>query len=77
MSETKKIIDNKYIIHKKIGEGGFGDVYLTDKINDNNQKYVVKVLKKERASLKDKERFLHEIKILKKLSEEKNNHLFI
>ena len=74
MSETKKIIDNKYIIHKKIGEGGFGDVYLTDKINDNNQKYVVKVLKKERASLKDKERFLHEIKILKKLSNQKNRY---
>ena len=74
MSESQKIIDDKYIVIKKIGEGGFGDVYLTDKINDNTKKYVVKVLKKERASLKDKERFLHEIEILKKLSKDKNKY---
>ena len=43
--EKDSIIDNKYIIIRKIGEGAYSKVYLVQDINDK-QEYAAKILSK-------------------------------
>jgi len=47
--ETEDNIDNKYIIIKNKGQGGFGKVYLA-KSKNTNKEVAVKLLKKERGN---------------------------
>jgi serine/threonine protein kinase len=60
--EKDSIIDNKYIIIQKIGEGAYSKVYLVQDINDK-QKYAAKILLKSNPQ-KEKSNFLNEISIL-------------
>jgi len=50
--ETEDNIDNKYIIIKNKGQGGFGKVYLA-KSKNTNKEVAVKLLKKERGNFND------------------------
>ena len=75
-SSINKIIDNKYEIERLIDSGGYGDIYLVINII-NKIKYASKVLKKERASIFDKNSFENEINILKKLSQKDNINKYI
>ena len=43
--ETEDYVDNKYIKIRKLGEGGYGKVYLA-KTKDKDKQYAVKVLQK-------------------------------
>ena len=74
--DINKIIDNKYEIERIIDSGGYGDIYLVINII-NKIKYASKVLKKERASIFDKNSFENEINILKKLSQKDNINKYI
>ena len=65
--EQDSVINNRYIIKRKIGEGAFSKVYVVlDK--DDNEEYASKILLEKRAQIETKT-FNNEIKILKKLSE--------
>jgi serine/threonine protein kinase len=67
--KPRRIIDNKYIIKKRLGYGAQGEVFLVDKIDDNNE-YVVKIINEDKASSDNKNNFMNEIEILKILSNE-------
>ena len=60
------VINNKYVILGKLGEGGFGKVYLVKGVEDK-QKYALKVLLKEKCSAKNIKSFQREVEILKYL----------
>ena len=42
VQKPRKILDNKYVLKKRIGFGAQGDIYLVEKI-DNNAELVVKL----------------------------------
>ena len=70
------IVHNKYIIIKKIDEGGFAKVYLIEE-KDTKKQYAIKVLKKGKTPIKEIDSFLREIEILKILtnSDKKINNI--
>ena len=51
---------NKYVLIKKIGEGGFGKVYLIEE-KETKKQYAIKVLKKGKTPIKEINSFLREI----------------
>lgn len=54
-------------ILKEIGEGGFGIVYLVESTNDQ-KKYALKQIEYENIPIKDKERIIQEIEIIRMCS---------
>lgn len=64
-----KIINNKYRIIKKIGEGGMSVVYLAEDITNEKNKFAVKFLKNKNLSgrIEDIIRFRNEADIVMKL----------
>ena len=75
--ETKKprrIIDNKYLIKNRLGYGAQGEIFLVEKIKENNI-YVVKVIKEDKTTSKEKSNFINEIEILKILSNEEKKYV--
>ena len=62
------VINGKYEIQKRLGKGGFGDVYLVQDINDG-KKYALKIMLENKNSKGNKNRFKNEIEILKGLYE--------
>ena len=75
--ERQIILDNKYILLSRVGDGGFSKVYLAKKINDENEnkKYAIKILKSDKSSVADKRCFSYEVDIFKELSKEKNKYV--
>ena len=75
--ERQIILDNKYILLSRAGDGGFSKVYLAKKINDENEnkKYAIKILKSDKSSVADKRCFSYEVDIFKELSKEKNKYV--
>ena len=74
--QNNSIIDNKYIIIKKIDEGGFAKIYLTKKKGTEEQ-YAAKVLKKGKTPKIDIYSFLKESEILKILNILENENKYI
>ena len=66
--EKDSIINDRYTIKNKIGEGGFSKVYVVLDKENNNEEYACKILLEKRAQT-DTKTFFNEIKILKKLTE--------
>ena len=62
--ESEDYIDNRYIIKKTLGEGGFGKVYLV-KEKDTNEEFALKVLLKENKYFKIKINLINIISSLK------------
>ena len=75
--ERQIILDNKYILLSRVGDGGFSKVYLAKKINDENEnkKYAIKILRSDKSSVVDKRYFSYEVDIFKELSKEKNKYV--
>ena len=65
--ENDSIINGKYTINRKIGEGEHAKVYLVMEIN-NHETYSAKILKENQEQV-DINAFYHEIEILKKINE--------
>ena len=65
--ENDSIINGKYTINRKIGEGEHAKVYLVMDIN-NQEIYASKILKENQEQV-DINAFYHEIEILKKINE--------
>ena len=65
--ENNSIINGKYTINRKIGEGEHAKVYLVMEIN-NHETYSAKILKENQEQV-DINAFYHEIEILKKINE--------
>ena len=68
------VIQEKYVIKDKIGQGGYGKIYIV-KRKDNKKKYALKVLSEEKNSEKNKKEFEYEIEILKKLYKLNNSYV--
>ena len=67
----KKAI-NDYQLIKSLGNGSFGQVYLTKKINDNRM-YATKILDIQKMKEKDMSKYMaNEIKIMKELNNNEN-----
>ena len=64
--EVGSIIENKYTIIRKIGQGAFAKIYLVEDIKDKKE-YAAKILSKK-VPERDIGDFLNEISILNKLS---------
>ena len=70
MSQIKYLNDYKLI--KCLGEGSFGKVYLTKKVN-NQKVYATKILDITKANTQDMKKYLNnEIKIMQELKENEN-----
>ena len=67
--EFKSILDSKYYLIKKIGEGSFGKVYLGidtfSEKNDDIKYYSIKIMKMEKVDIKS---FENEYKLLSKIN---------
>ena len=74
VQKPRKILDNKYVLKKRIGFGAQGDIYLVEKI-DNNAELVVKLRNKEDISSIEENFFLNEINILKKLRSKEKKYV--
>ena len=72
--KPRRIIDNKYIIKKRLGYGAQGEVFLVEKIGDNNE-YVVKIINEDKVSSENKNNFMSEIEILKILSNQEKKYV--
>ena len=74
--QKDSILDNKYIIIKKIDEGGFAKIYLIKK-KETEEEYAAKVLKKGKTPKIEICSFLKEIEILKILNilEKENKYI--
>ena len=72
--KQRKILDNKYILRKKIGYGAQGEVYLVVKIEDNKE-YVAKLRTKEKEETKEQYHFMNEINILNKLKNKEKRYV--
>ena len=72
--DKNSIIHEKYVIKGKIGQGGYGKIYIV-KRKDNKKKYAMKVLSEEKNSEKNIKEFEYEIKILKKLYKLNNSYV--
>ena len=73
--EVGSIIENKYTIIRKIGQGAFAKIYLVEDIKDKKE-YAAKILSKK-VPERDIGDFLNEISILNKLSKEININKYI
>ena len=58
--KPRKILDNKYIIKKRLGYGAQGEVFLVEKIEDHNE-YVAKIINEQKCSEYEKSYFRNEI----------------
>ena len=72
--KQRKILDNKYILKKRIGYGAQGEVYLVVKIEDNKE-YVAKLRTKEKEETKEQYHFMNEINILNKLKNKEKRYV--
>jgi serine/threonine protein kinase len=72
--KPRKILDNKYIIKRKIGYGAQGEIFLVENIGDNAE-YVVKSRIKEKEPTKEQNLFLNEISILNKLKSKEKKYV--
>ena len=72
--KPREILDDKYVMKKKIGYGAQGKIYLVENI-DNKDEVVVKLREKEDLLDIEKHFFLNEIEILKKLRNEEKKHV--
>ena len=68
------VIQEKYVIKDKIGQGGYGKIYIV-KRKDNKKKYALKVLSEEKNSEKNIKEFEYEIETLKKLYKLNNSYV--
>jgi len=68
------VINDKYIIKDKIGQGGYGKIYLL-RGKEDKKKYALKVLSEEKNSEKNLKEFQYEIEILKKLYKMNNSYV--
>ena len=68
------VINEKYIIKDKIGQGGYGKIYLL-RGKEDKKKYALKVLSEEKNSEKNLKEFQYEIEILKKLYKMNNSYV--
>ena len=73
--EPQSIINDKYSIIRKIGEGGFAKVYLVQEKNDNI-KYAAKILF-DKVDSKNKQIYENEKRILKKLTDSSKSNIHI
>ena len=62
-----EIINNRYRIIRKLGEGGMGSVYLVEDSSENNKKIALKTIKADKQVLPALERFKSEFKSLTEL----------
>ena len=70
------IVVNDYKLFKKIGEGSFGEVYLTQK-GDNPEIYATKRLNLQQTSIQTLQKYLkNEIEIMKELNHPNVIHLY-
>ena len=69
------IIADRYRVNNYIDEGTYGRVYEVENIIDNNKKYAMKVLLKDKINIEGIENFRHEIDILKILQGKENNNV--
>ena len=60
-----EIINDYKIINKKLGSGGFGEVFLVANINDDKEEYAMKKIKIENNEL---DTFHSEVENLKKFN---------
>ena len=74
--KPRKILDDKYIVKKRIGKGTQGEVFLVNKIDDNKE-YVVKLINLSSMSPKAQNLFMNEIEVLKKLRSSNNEHNYV
>ena len=72
--KPRRIIDNKYIIKKRLGHGAQGEVFLVNKIGENKE-YVVKIINEDKVSADNKNNFRNEIETLKILSNEEKKYV--
>ena len=72
--KPRKILDNKYIIKKRLGYGAQGEVFLVEKIEDHNE-YVAKIINEQKCSEYEKSYFRNEIEILELLSNEEKKYV--
>ena len=73
--EKDSIIDNKYTIIRKIGQGAFSKVYLVQDRNDQNE-YAAKILLQSKPQI-EKSNLLYEVKILKILKKKITTNICI
>jgi|GEM_PF-2595251 len=62
-----EIINNRYRVIRKLGEGGMGSVYLIEDSSENNKKIALKTIKADKQVLPALERFKSEFKSLTEL----------
>ena len=72
--KPRKILDNKYIIKKRLGYGAQGEVFLVEKIEDHNE-YIAKIIYEQKCSEYEKNYFRNEIEILELLSNEEKKYV--
>ena len=73
--EKDSILDNRYVIIRKIGSGGFAKTYLVLDQKDENE-YAAKIVLEKRYQ-KDKRILLNEINIINKLNEIPENNKYL
>jgi len=72
--DKNQIINERYKILRRIGQGGFGRVYLVED-NFDGKKYALKVLFPRENSIRDIKNFKRETEILRKLGEKNNSYV--
>ena len=70
----RKILDKKYILKRRIGYGGQGEVFLVENIDDHKE-YAAKMINEEKCSEYEKGYFRNEIEILNLLSNEEKKYV--
>jgi serine/threonine protein kinase len=67
--QSYSILENKYILLKKIGKGGTSSVYLAKSIIEiNNPQYAIKILKNKSSNNIEKKYFINEMTYLKQIT---------
>ena len=72
--KPRKILDNKYVIKKRLGYEAQGEVFLVEKIEDHNE-YIAKIIYEQKCSEYEKNYFRNEIEILELLSNEEKKYV--
>ena len=67
MNDTPLIINKRYKIIRKLGEGGMGAVYLVEDILQANQQIALKIIKKEMVNAKLIASFKKEFDVMTRL----------